>query len=216
MAGRKSDTNETDPKSQNTEPETRNETEDFTPRKAEWLELTEKTDFMQFLAIARATGEILDETLDDPTESTRQEIIGRFHAWVQAGKPKPQLNIKAGAPEQILAVYRLKWYGKQKLAWKINGKEVLGGMRSEPQYRKMTDQHGNQIDDKNTVIGHKVDYIQDYNKEIATKIVERCMREAPEPKLYFKLGSYTVSVKDPANFFGDFDALMMKARKDII
>ncbi len=190
---------------------------DFSPHQAEWDELQTHPDFVQFVNIQFTTGELDSATIADADEPTKQAIMGKYHAWIQAGRPKPHLDVKAGAPEQILAVYRVKWYGKQKLAWKISGRETLGGMRKEPQYRKLTDPNGNTIDDKSTVIGYKTDYTQDYTKDIAEQLVQRCMRESPTPQMYFKVGAYTVSVKDPANFTGDdFDALMMKARKDVI
>ena len=185
----------------------------------EWKKLVATEDFKTYAQMQQAMGMIPSDADFDKLDAEKKEFFkGELNAWIAAGRPKPTMkNLGKSKPVEIMAVYRVKIYGRQKLAWKIQGQEVMGGVKKIPQYRKTRDSNDNPIDDKTTIIGYVREYTEDYSDAKAKKLVKRCMSECALPQFYFREGNATIAVKDPLEHFtGDFDDLMRVARSGTV
>jgi len=121
---------------------------------------------------------------------------------------------------KILRVTRVKIFGKQKLYAICEGYDTPQGIAAVPTFRKYKVQEEQPNGDLRTV--EKTDYTLvtttkdrydvDYTKEAATKLMDRCVKDAVQAKFSFKEGGHSTPVKNPENFLGDFDEVMRKAR----
>lgn len=189
---------------------------DAKPTEDQFVKLAKTKDFKRYIRDQQAIGKLPEDLdLDALSEDEVRQLTGSYHGWVQAGKPRPTMNKESKKKvEQILRVYRRKEFGKEKLYYVAKGKDTPVGVKKVPTYRTYNDK-GETKTDKTMVIAWHREYTIKYTAELAKKLMERCVKESPEPKFYLAMGHQVIPVRNPKNFTGDFDKLMQQINNRI-
>ena len=182
---------------------------------SEFEKLSKTKDFKKFIKMQVVIGQLDEDTIiEELSDDDFRKIITEYHGWVNAGRPKPQLTKEAkGKMEKILSVTRRKHIGKQYLTYVVEGDDVAIGVKYELTYAQVEQEDGTFITDTDIVVKREPRYTIKYTTESAKKLMERCLKEAVNPKFYLALQGRVISVQSTDNFTKDFDELMAKAMK---
>lgn len=156
----------------------------------EGIELTDdEKDFLKIWDVA--VGSKLD--LSDPKD--RKKLSVETACWVAAGKPMPKMPETLGPDNHIpMKLYRVKWMGKQYLAYK-DTKGKWHNMEEDSNGRRK--------------------YTVPFDKEEAQKLVDDAIKRCENPTFAFKHGTnnpYQVTAEDFAS--ADFDAVIKQHRRN--
>lgn len=171
----------------------------------------DQDDFKDFLRIATVTGSVPDDAL---TNLDKDKLVDQYKAWVNDGKPKPQMPTLKTSVEEILRIYRRKAGGKQYLSYVVKGKSEQVGMETIISYAKSPDGS----DDTSLIIGRDRRPVLEYTDKLAKELISKAKRYNPDTfQLRFVYQTATIVVNNEENFTGDFDKLMTKAmNKELI
>lgn len=175
-----------------------------------------KKDILEFQSIKLATGQLTQDHIHNLSKEEKEKLMEEFDAWRKAGKPKPEFPKSAKANLTVIEkVYRARDRGKEFLYYIKQGAPDPVGIEKIPIYRKV-EQDGKMVDDTSLQIGIEQRYTELYSETAAKKLVTKALRDTSNPKFYLVEGisdsKVKVRVRNPENFYKDFDELMTLIR----
>ena len=165
-------------------------------------DLEDDPDFKEYSAILFLSGKIAADT--KPSDLELRQIVADFHAWVEAGKPKPSMpEIPKGKVRIPTAAYRIRDRKSDKMYVYYDDGSV-DGKKEQFFMKKITDAETGEVSESDEIDESRkpvMSFDMEFTPEKASHIIEEASKLVPPGKnfaMYFfhKGSKQTISEKN--------------------